>query len=81
MLLPDFWGYGFAREAISALIPYAFDRFSEIPAIDAEVDPRNEPSLALLYHFGFEETARVECNYQMGDEMCDTVYLALPRPK
>ncbi len=81
MLLPDFWGQGFAREALSVLIPYAFARFADIPAIEAEVDPRNDPSLALLFHFGLFETGRVERDYQMGDELCDSVYLALPRPQ
>ena len=79
ILRPDHWGRGLAREALTALIPLLFDRFP-IPAITADVDPRNLASLALLRRLGFAETGRAERTWLVGDEYCDSVYLALPRP-
>ena len=34
----------------------------------------------LLTRLGFHETARAERTILVGDEWCDSVYLALPRP-
>ena len=79
ILRPDHWGRGLAREALAAIIPRLFDRFP-IPAITTDVDPRNAASLALLRGLGFVETGRAERTWLIGDEYCDSVYLALARP-
>jgi RimJ/RimL family protein N-acetyltransferase len=79
ILRPDCWGRGFAREALTAIIPDLFDRFP-IPAVTADVDPRNAASLGLLRRLGFVETGRAERTWLVGDEYCDSVYLALARP-
>ena len=78
ILRPDCWGQGLAREALAAIIPRLFDRFP-IPAITADVDPRNAASLALLRGLGFVETGRAERTWLIGEEYCDSVYLALAR--
>ena len=79
ILHPDDWGQGFAFEALSAIIPHVFARFP-IPAIEADVDPRNAASLSLLERLGFKEVRRAERTAKIGDEWVDSVYLALPRP-
>jgi RimJ/RimL family protein N-acetyltransferase len=79
ILHPDQWGRGLAREALSALIPRLFARFP-IAAITADVDPRNLASLKLLEGLGFEVTGRAANTWRIGDEWCDSLYLALPRP-
>lgn len=79
ILHPSVWGRGYGAEALAAVTTHIFTRHS-IPEIIAEVDPRNVASLALLAKLGFEETGRAERNVQIGDEWCDTVYLALKRP-
>ena len=79
ILHPDAWGQGLAREALTAVIPQVFATFT-IPAITADVDPRNEASLKLLDRLGFVETHRAARTWQVGEEWCDSVYLALPRP-
>ena len=56
ILHPDYWGQGLAFEAMSAVVPRLFARF-DIPAIEAEVDPRNAASIGLLERLGFKETA------------------------
>lgn len=79
VLHPDFWGRGFAREALEAVLP---DVFAALPmdAIVADVDPRNQASLGLLKRLGFRETHRAEGTWTIGDQVCDSVYLALARP-
>ena len=79
ILHPDYWGLGLAREALAAIIPLLFDRFP-IPAITADVDPRNAASLALLRRLGFVQTGRAERTWLVGEEYCDSIYLALARP-
>jgi RimJ/RimL family protein N-acetyltransferase len=79
ILHPDFWGQGLAKEALGAVIARVFERFA-VEALIADVDPRNERCLGLLRRFGFAETHRAARTYRLGDEWCDSVYLALPRP-
>jgi len=78
ILHPDYWGRGLAREALEAVIPRAFSRFP-VAALTADVDPRNAASLALLKSLGFVETGRANGTWDLGGELCDSVYLALPR--
>lgn len=76
---PACWGQGFAREALSAVIDRVF-RVFPIGAIEADVDPRNAACLRLLNHLGFREHGRAERTFKLGEEWCDSLYLALPRP-
>ena len=46
----------------------------------ADVDPRNAASLGLLRKLGFVETRHARCTIKVGEEWCDSVYLALRRP-
>lgn len=80
ILHPDFWGRGLAREALEAVIARVFSSF-QVEALTADVDPRNAASLALLKGLGFVETGRAKGTWQLGDELCDSVYLALRRPE
>jgi [ribosomal protein S5]-alanine N-acetyltransferase len=79
ILRPDHWGRGLAREALGAVIARVFATFP-IPAIEADVDPRNHASLRLLKGLGFGETGRAARTWKVGEEWCDSIYLALPRP-
>ena len=78
ILHPDCWGRGLAHEAVAAVIDFAFAHF-DIPAITADVDPRNAASLRLLTGLGFAETHRAARTMQVGGLWCDSVYLARPR--
>ena len=73
---PDFWGRGFAREALALVLDRAFDVHG-LPKIDADVDPRNHASLKLLDSLGFNETGRKERTWHVGGQWCDSIYLAL----
>jgi RimJ/RimL family protein N-acetyltransferase len=79
ILHPDHWGHGLATEALGAVIPHIFASLP-VDRLEADVDPRNAASLRLLGKFGFRETGRAEKNVLVGDEWCDSVYLALERP-
>ena len=79
ILHPDYWGQGLATEALTAVIGHVFAG-RDVDAITADVDPRNEASLKLLARLGFVETHRAQRTWLVGEEWCDSVYLALPRP-
>ena len=72
---PASWGKGYASEALAAFIKRR--RTLGSAALIADVDPRNAASLALLRRHGFAETGRAPATWQIGDELCDSVYLAL----
>ena len=80
ILHPSFLGQGLANEALSAVITHLFaDR--GLDHLTADVDPRNQASLRLLARLGFVETGRAERTWRVGEEWCDSVYLALDRPR
>jgi ribosomal-protein-alanine N-acetyltransferase len=79
ILHPDFWGRGFATEASAAFIAHAFTNTPTTELL-ADVDPRNTASLRVLARLGFTETGRASNTFLLGNEWCDSVYLALKRP-
>lgn len=79
MLRPDCWGQGYATEASRAAIAHIFATH-DVPALEADVDPRNAASLAVLGKLGFRVTGTATCTFLLGDEWCDSVYLTLNRP-
>lgn len=76
ILHPDAWGRGFAQEALGAVLDRAF-AVHHLPAVIADVDPRNAASLRLLDRLGFVETGRRARSWHIGDEYCDSVDLRL----
>ncbi len=76
---PRVWGRGLAGEALRAVVRWIFARHG-VPAITADVDPRNAASLGLLRSVGFNETGRAERTWYVAGEWCDSIYLALRRP-
>ncbi len=73
---PDHWGRGLAGEALRAVLARAFEVHA-LPAIDADVDPRNVACLRLLTRLGFREIGRRERSWLVGDIWCDSVDLRL----
>lgn len=78
LFAPAYWGQGFAREALQAVIAHAFGTRG-LAQIRADVDPRNARSLGLLTRLGFRETGRAERTFKIGEEWVDSVYLTLTR--
>ena len=79
ILHPEHWGKGYAREALAALIPEIFARY-DLPALTADVDPDNLPSIRLVEGLGFTFTHRAARTWLLGDVWHDSVYYALKRP-
>ncbi len=76
ILHPDQWGRGLAAEALAPVIDRAF-AVHKLDRVVADVDPRNGASLRLLTRLGFEEVGRRKRSWQVGDEWCDSVDLAI----
>lgn len=75
LLDPECWGRGYASEALTAFINRR--RLLGSTELTADVDPRNEKSLRLLARHGFSETGRAGGTWQVGDELCDSIYFRL----
>ncbi len=69
------WGRGYAGEALAAFVNRRRSLGSS--ELTADVDPRNSAALRLLEHAEFLETHRAKGTWQVGDELCDSVYLRL----
>lgn len=72
---PAHWGKGYASEALVAFV----ERRRDLGSIEltADVDPRNSLSIRLLERHGFVETGRATGTWQIGEEVCDSVYYRL----
>lgn len=75
-LSSDHWGQGIGSEAMAAYLARR-RAIGEPRTLIADVDPRNVGSLSLLTRHGFVESGREAGTWQVGDELCDSVYLAL----
>ena len=75
LLDPVHWGRGYAQEGLAAFIKRRRQLGST--ELTADVDPRNGLSLKLLHKNGFVETGRAAGTWQIGAELCDSVYLKL----
>ena len=72
---PGHWGKGYASEAMIAFVQHR--RQCGSTELTADVDPRNRSSIRLLERHGFVETGRAAGTWQVGDELCDSVYFRL----
>ncbi|MEQ8279809.1 MAG: GNAT family N-acetyltransferase [Deltaproteobacteria bacterium] len=70
------WGKGVASEAVTAVFDFAFERFGML-RIEADVDPENTRSLAMLERFGFQREGYLRERYRVGGGVQDTVMLGL----
>ena len=75
LIEPAHWGKGYAGEALTAFIERR--RNAGSAKLTADVDPRNVSSIRLLERHGFVETGRKSGTWQVGDELCDSVYFQL----
>ena len=77
-LAQRFWGKGLARDAVTAVINFAFAHL-DLHRIEADVDPRNARSLALLERLGFRREGCLRERYQVNGEVQDALLLGLLR--
>jgi RimJ/RimL family protein N-acetyltransferase len=72
------WGKGYMREALSALLEYAF-RTLGLHRIEADVDPRNEASIRLLERLGFQKEGYLRERWLVDGATHDTLFFGLLR--
>jgi RimJ/RimL family protein N-acetyltransferase len=73
-----YWGAGYMVEALTALIAYAFD-ILDLHRLEADIDPRNAASAALLQRLGFQEEGRLRERWIVNGEISDTAWYGLLR--
>jgi ribosomal-protein-alanine N-acetyltransferase len=67
---------GFMTEAMEAVRDYGFSEMG-IHSIKADVDPRNEGSVQLLLHAGFQKEAHFRENYFFDGEFLDSDFYCM----
>lgn len=72
------WGNGFMREALQALLGYAFEVL-ELHRLEADVDPRNGPSIRTLERLGFQREGYLRERWQVDGEIQDALFYGLLR--
>lgn len=78
-LMPDFWGRGYARRALGAVLDYGFGVLG-LHRIEANINPDNEASRRLLERAGFRLEAQFRENFRFRDRHLDShIYGLLAR--
>jgi len=70
-LHPDFFGQGYASEAATAILDLAFGELG-LHRVRAELDPRNDASIALCRRLGMREEALFVKNMMFKGDWADT---------
>ena len=73
-----FWGEGYMSEALRVLLDFAFGPLN-LHRIEADVDPRNGPSLRLLRRLGFRSEGHLRERWLVNGEAQDSLFLGLLR--
>ncbi|MFT3908469.1 MAG: GNAT family protein [Ferruginibacter sp.] len=76
MLHSDYWQKGIMKEAVNISIDWAFTK-TEIHSIEANINPGNGPSEALLKSVGFVQEAYFKENYYFNGAFKDSVIYSL----
>ena len=72
------WGNGYASEAVAALIRFAFDTL-DLHRLEADPDPQNAASIAVLVKQGFKREGLLRERYFLNGEPQDAEYYGLLR--
>ncbi len=76
----EFWGNGYASEALKCIIDHCFNTL-EFGRLEADVDPANTGSLRLLERNGFEREGYFRKRWFVRGEWFDSVMFGLINPK
>ena len=76
VLDPSHGGHGYAREAVRAVIRFAFDEY-HLHRLVAQMDARNEASARLAASVGMRQEAHHLQDYWSKGEWTDTLIFAL----
>jgi len=70
------WGNGYMNEALKALIVHAFDVVN-LRRLEADVDPRNTPSVRTLERLGFQREGYLRERWHVEGELQDALFYGL----
>ncbi|MGH8852721.1 MAG: GNAT family N-acetyltransferase [Telluria sp.] len=73
-----YWGKGYATEALAAALDYGFHEL-RLNRVEADIDPRNAASAAVLERMGFRKEGYMPQRWFVHGEMADTVNYGLLR--
>ena len=71
-----YWGKGYMNEALKALIVHAFD-VANLRRLEADVDPRNTPSVRTLERLGFQREGYLRERWHVEGELQDAFFYGL----
>ena len=71
-----YWGNGYMNEAMHALLDHAF-RSMKLHRLEADIDPRNEPSARSLERLGFVREGHLRERWIVGGEVSDSALYGL----
>ena len=74
------WGSGYMREALPALLRFAFDEL-RFHRLEADVDPRNARSIRALERLGFTREGHLRERYFLHGEVQDALLYGLLQPE
>src|SRR5687767_4100317 len=72
----EYWGRGYMQEALTALVQFAFAEL-KLRRIEADVDPRNAPSVKSLDRLGFRKEGLLRERWNVAGEIQDTAFFGL----
>lgn len=72
----DHWGQGLMSEGLAAMVEFAFDELG-LRRLEADIDPRNQPSIALVERLGFEREGYMRERWQVAGEISDSIFFGL----
>ena len=76
MLMPRYWKKGIAKEAVSEVISYGFNKIG-LHSIEAHINPQNTASAILLEKTGFKREAYFKEAFFFNGEFEDTAIYSL----
>jgi RimJ/RimL family protein N-acetyltransferase len=74
----EHWGQGYMAEALQALLAYCFEVL-DLRRIEADVDPRNAPSIQTLERLGFQREGFLRERWEVDGEIQDALFYGLLR--
>ncbi len=77
-LRPPFWGQGLAGEMLRLALDFAFDALA-LNRIEADIDPLNLASCALVERAGFQREGYLRERWRVGGGVQDTALYGLLR--
>ena len=72
----EYWGQGYVSEALHHLLNYAFNDL-KLRRLEADVDPRNGPSIKTLERLGFQREGFLRERWHVADEIQDAYFYGL----